>query len=201
MTLHIFNQLNVGIVLLDRHAKVLFANVAAQFMAKEDSPVRVASCLTCSSASHSRHLGGLIRSTLGGIGMRAMSLPSSAGEPRLLLTISPFNDPNADRRDGQTLQHAAALVTLHDLRQPNLVSSGWLMDAYGLTQAEARVALAAASGSTIAETARRLDISVNTVKTHLRRVFHKTGASRQADLARLVANVGIALRNEQPSSN
>ena len=49
-----------------------------------------------------------------------------------------------------------------------------IMDAYGLTQAEARVALAASSGNTVVETAQLLKLSPNTIKTHLRRVFAKT---------------------------
>jgi DNA-binding CsgD family transcriptional regulator len=66
-----------------------------------------------------------------------------------------------------------------------------IMDAYGLTLAEARVALAASSGLTIPETAQRLSVSPNTVKTHLRKVFAKTGMSRQTELARLMASIGL----------
>jgi len=55
----------------------------------------------------------------------------------------------------------------------------WIMDGYGLTQAESKVALAASSGLGVPETASRLGVSPNTIKTHLRRVFAKTGTSRQ----------------------
>jgi DNA-binding CsgD family transcriptional regulator len=65
-----------------------------------------------------------------------------------------------------------------------------MMDAYGLTQAEARVALAASSGNTINETAQLLKLSPNTIKTHLRRVFAKTATGRQAELAGLIAALG-----------
>jgi DNA-binding CsgD family transcriptional regulator len=64
------------------------------------------------------------------------------------------------------------------------------MDAYGLTQAEARVALAASSGNTVLETAQLLKLSPNTIKTHLRPVFAKTAAGRQADLAGVIASLG-----------
>jgi DNA-binding CsgD family transcriptional regulator len=47
----------------------------------------------------------------------------------------------------------------------------WIMDAYRLTQAEARVAIAISTGSTIPKTAAQLGLSPNTVKTHLRHVF------------------------------
>jgi DNA-binding CsgD family transcriptional regulator len=67
----------------------------------------------------------------------------------------------------------------------------WIMDGYGLTQAEAKVALAASSGLSIPETANRLGLSPNTIKTHLRRIFAKTGTSRQTELARLMASIGL----------
>jgi DNA-binding CsgD family transcriptional regulator len=39
----------------------------------------------------------------------------------------------------------------------------------------------------VAETAEALGIAETTTKTHLQRIFSKTGTSRQADLVRLVA--------------
>jgi DNA-binding CsgD family transcriptional regulator len=61
-----------------------------------------------------------------------------------------------------------------------------LVEAHGLTRAEARVALAAAQGSSVAEIAAQLQLSGKAVKTHLRRVYAKTGAARQAELTRIV---------------
>jgi DNA-binding CsgD family transcriptional regulator len=69
------------------------------------------------------------------------------------------------------------------------------MDAYGLTQAEARVAVAASSGSTVFESATQLGLSPNTVKTHLRKVFAKTGISRQTELVRLMTSIGLLQPN------
>ncbi|WP_197489473.1 helix-turn-helix transcriptional regulator [Bradyrhizobium sp. DOA1] len=65
-----------------------------------------------------------------------------------------------------------------------------IMDAYGLTHAEARVALASSPGNTIIETAQSLGLSPNTIKTHPRRVFAKTATGRQAELAGLIAALG-----------
>jgi DNA-binding CsgD family transcriptional regulator len=45
--------------------------------------------------------------------------------------------------------------------------------------------------ASVPEAAQRLKLSANTVKTHLRRVFAKTGASRQSELARLMALIGL----------
>ena len=57
---------------------------------------------------------------------------------------------------------------------------------YGLTPAEARVALAVAEGSGVEQAARALRIGSATVRTHLQRCFAKTSTHRQAELARLV---------------
>jgi DNA-binding CsgD family transcriptional regulator len=65
------------------------------------------------------------------------------------------------------------------------------MDAYGLTLAEARVALHAASGQSVADVCALLKISPNTVKTHLRRVYAKTGIHRQAELSSIVASLKL----------
>jgi DNA-binding CsgD family transcriptional regulator len=67
----------------------------------------------------------------------------------------------------------------------------WVMDAYGLTLAEARVALHVASGRSVADVGAQLKISPNTVKTHLRRVFSKTGVHRQAELASITASLKL----------
>jgi DNA-binding CsgD family transcriptional regulator len=43
-----------------------------------------------------------------------------------------------------------------------------------------------AGGASLGEVARALNISANTAKTHLSRIFSKTGVSRQADLLSLI---------------
>jgi DNA-binding CsgD family transcriptional regulator len=58
---------------------------------------------------------------------------------------------------------------------------------YKLTRMELRVLLTLVQGGGAPETARSLGIAVSTVRTHLRRLFSKTGTSRQLDLAKLVA--------------
>jgi DNA-binding CsgD family transcriptional regulator len=63
-----------------------------------------------------------------------------------------------------------------------------LAGAFGLTPTELRVCLAIVEVGGVPETAQALGIAETTVKTHLHRVFAKTGASRQADLVKLAAS-------------
>ena len=63
---------------------------------------------------------------------------------------------------------------------------------FGLTPGELRVLLAIVEIGGVPETAEALGIGEATVKTHLHRLFHKTGAKRQADLVKLVAGFSMA---------
>lgn len=75
---------------------------------------------------------------------------------------------------------------------PDVADAGALVaQLFGLSGSEARVFDLIAQGLTPAEAAERLGIGISTVRTHLLRIFDKTGVRRQADLVRLAA--GLAL--------
>jgi DNA-binding CsgD family transcriptional regulator len=63
---------------------------------------------------------------------------------------------------------------------------------YGLSRAEVRLCQALIQGQTLLEASMTLDISRNTAKTHLARVFDKTGVHSQAGLLRMLALSGRA---------
>jgi DNA-binding CsgD family transcriptional regulator len=62
-------------------------------------------------------------------------------------------------------------------------------DTFGLTPAESRVLASLLRGATMAETATTLGIAPSTAKTHLERIFSKTGVTRQAELMRLATSL------------
>jgi DNA-binding CsgD family transcriptional regulator len=57
---------------------------------------------------------------------------------------------------------------------------------YGLSRAQRTLAGLVAEGLTLAEIAARMDVTVNTARTHLNRVFDKTGVRNQAALVRVL---------------
>ena len=61
---------------------------------------------------------------------------------------------------------------------------------YGLTGGELRTVLAIAPGLGVSEAADLLGLSEGTVRTHLHRVFEKTGTTRQAELIKLLVSAG-----------
>ena len=80
------------------------------------------------------------------------------------------------------------LVTLNALNftQDKLDAAS---EVFGLSPAQARMAELIASGNDVAESASLLGVTVNTGKTHLQRIFDKTGARSQAALVRTLLTI------------
>src|SRR5215813_10463978 len=199
LALRILDQFSVGVVLVDQSARVLFANAAAHSLSEQGGPLRLNSGVADFSSKHARRLCKVIRSVLQGSLVRTMCIPSSS-ERSLLVLAAPVNGDKLDRSDFSPRRSAAAILFICDPGRPTHVPVAWLTDAYGLTLAQARVARAVSSGTTIADTAQRLCVSPNTVKTHLRRVYEKTGTSRQAELVRLMTIIGLVPHQSLPLS-
>ena len=66
---------------------------------------------------------------------------------------------------------------------------------FDLTPAEARIASGIARGDTPEALATDGDVAISTVRSQIRRVLEKTGCSRQADLAALLARIGSTTPN------
>lgn len=64
---------------------------------------------------------------------------------------------------------------------------------YDLSPAERQVFAGIAQGRSVTDTARDIGIAVSTARTHLLRVFEKTGCKRQAELVALAAQLSLNL--------
>lgn len=119
-----------------------------------------------------------------------------AGAPPSLLWL-----PNTDMKLAVRLHAASSLDGLRDaLPNAYLALVAWnpwdtpqldgqvLRELFRLTPREAELALALALGASPRQAAEELQVSVETARTYLRRIFRKTGVARQADLVRLVVS-------------
>jgi len=85
-------------------------------------------------------------------------------------------------RDGQLALVFPAMETSTLLAQALKVS-------FGLTPAETRLATLLREGTSLAEAAEDLGVSVNTTRNQLRAIFEKMGVRRQADLVRALSQL------------
>jgi DNA-binding CsgD family transcriptional regulator len=97
-------------------------------------------------------------------------------------------------RDRRATPGAAAAVFVQRATQMATIAPDLVGRAFGLTPAEQRVLAHIVEAGSVAETAERLRVSETTVKTHLHRVFSKTGTARQADLVKLLTGFAGPLR-------
>ncbi|HET7716678.1 MAG TPA: helix-turn-helix transcriptional regulator [Bauldia sp.] len=122
----------------------------------------------------------------GAVGGRAAALILSSHDGQLHLAHLMPLTCGARREAGHAYGAAAAIfvrkVAVDIQSTPEVIARH-----YRLTPSELRVLFGIVELGGVPEVAETLGISVATVKTHLNRVFAKTGVARQADLVKLIA--------------
>jgi DNA-binding CsgD family transcriptional regulator/PAS domain-containing protein len=121
-------------------------------------------------------------------GQRALrqALASEKSEP----AIVPLGDGERGMLTAAVLpmapRSAQFAVLLHVPPQMLPATGRILVDTFGLTRREASLVVVMLNGNTIEAAAEQLGIGLATAKTHLNRVFEKTGTNRQAELIQRV---------------
>ena len=95
----------------------------------------------------------------------------------------------------------AAVLFVSDPEREVQTPEQFIRDLYGLTPAEARLAMLLGRGHTLNDAAGALGISRNTAHTHLSRIFMKTDTSRQSDLVRRLLTAPARLAVEESSGH
>jgi DNA-binding CsgD family transcriptional regulator/PAS domain-containing protein len=185
------DTLSIAVVLCDTHARICHANAAAQAMLSAGAPISSQDgALRASSPQATLSLTTAIAraaSNESQIGLAGIGVPVTGpgGRPAIAHVLPlKFGSLRPDLAPGAV---AAVFVTPAQTKALPPVEA--LAALYELTPTEARVLVEIASGKNRAATAQTLGIADSTVKTHLARVFDKTGASEQSELAKLVSSL------------
>lgn len=113
----------------------------------------------------------------------AIGIPDGTGGG-YVATVLPIAD---GRRAGILAPFAASVaVFIQDPVQPPLMPGEAFGRLHGLTGGELRVLMALSQGLGGIEAAGMLGVGEPTIRTHLQRIYSKTGTSRQGDLLRLL---------------
>jgi DNA-binding CsgD family transcriptional regulator/PAS domain-containing protein len=180
-------------LLLDGRGRITQANIAAERLLRQSDGIAfdsAGSLQLVSALAHERQaLSRALKEALyvaDGSGV-ALSDPVRVSRPSgaasLLIVAVPLPRPSFPF--WELVAPARALVVIVDPSAKSRATAASLQVAYGLTAAEARVALLLASGITGSQMPAALGVTAATIKTHLRRCFEKTGTHSQAELSRL----------------
>jgi DNA-binding CsgD family transcriptional regulator len=182
-----FDGLTSGLYIVDETGRILHANRAGKFMLTARSPVRMAGGkLVASEPQSAQALRNVIAAAnIGGASPSdglALPLTGECGE-RYVAHILPL----ASRGSHDVSRPAIAAVFVRRVTLPLPSPPGVIGRAFRLTAAELRVLFAIVEIGGVPEVAAALGVAETTIKTHLGHLFEKTGATRQADLVKLVA--------------
>lgn len=180
-----FDAMPEAILLLDVFGVVRFANRVAQELLRRQDGLVVRKGILAARHVGCRHtLDRAIAQALRVTAGTACDAPpetavaqASSKDP-LIVSVTPM--PHADARA------AAVLVRVRAPKGPADPPLEVVRRSLGLTAAEARLALALAKGSTVAEHADAEGTSEQTARTHLRNIRDKMGVRRQLDVVRAV---------------
>jgi DNA-binding CsgD family transcriptional regulator len=190
------DRLPQGTILADASARVLLANRAARvILAAADGLYAGPDGLRADGAAQTDELRRRIaRAALppGGEGSPpgAMAVARRSGRRPLSVMVAPCQREGSW---GLARQTPAVLVFVADPERAPVVAADHLCRLYGLTRAEAAVAVAVVRSDGLRAAADALGVTLATVKTHLQHVFSKTGTQRQAELVGVILASGGGL--------
>lgn len=112
-------------------------------------------------------------------------------EHRFSLTLTRMQQRPSAANDGGSARVSDVLCLVAPLDGRRIATARQLMDFFGLSAAEARLARAICHGNSVEEYARDQGLRLPTVRTQLSSIFSKTGTERQATLVRLIAGIPV----------
>jgi DNA-binding CsgD family transcriptional regulator len=181
--------LAAGMFLVDLAGRLVHANARGYAMLAEEGILRAAGGrLVANDPGADQALRDAFAATESGdrgLGTQGIAVPLATNGQLYVAHVLPLTS-GARRKAGASYAAAAAVfVRRAELDAP--MAPEVIAKLYGLTPSELRVLLAVFESGGVPNVAEALGISEATAKTHLRRLFEKTGTERQADLVKLVA--------------
>jgi DNA-binding NarL/FixJ family response regulator len=185
--------LTVGAVAVGIRGAVIFVNDAARHLTAHDGALWLGSRgFGATHAHENERLRVLIADAAAGGPGGAMRLRGPAGDCALVGVVSPL--PRS-LQDSQGL----ALVLLKDTAREQ-IPCDLFQAVYGLTSAEASLAVALTRGDSPQEIATKRHVRLTTVRTQIRQILGKTEAKNLRDLVRVLMSVGAVRMTRPPGA-
>jgi DNA-binding CsgD family transcriptional regulator/PAS domain-containing protein len=196
------DRLSVGIVIADPQMRLIYANeIADEFLAEPEGALglrtgRIFARNLHDQSTLKRLVGQALTASLEESTGRIHLLAHAVGAAGCNLSLCVLPVP-----PGYGLPDASPCVMI--AARPLEAATDLVVAAqqlFGLTETEAKFASALASGLSLAEAAEGQQVRISTARTHLARIFQKTGMRQQSQVSALLrgAELPVRSRSEQP---
>ena len=186
--LEVLDRLPTAVVLCDESgAPVIVNGAASEILAHNDGLHVRRGKLTTRRQGETNALESLIAGaadTARGRGDScggALSVSRASGRP-LSVFVAPMRAPSSV----PGYRRIAAALFISDPESVVLTNEDLLLQLFGLTPAEGRLAARIAEGRSLEEAAVMLNITTETARGYIKRILSKTGTKRQVELVRLL---------------
>jgi DNA-binding CsgD family transcriptional regulator len=176
----LIDGLSVAVLTVRADLSIVSSNAAAETVLKRGDglTIRHGALFVLSASARTRFMDAVARATgRAGRQAAAMQIPRDGDNGSYLLNVAPLVN-------GGT---AMALIVFRDPDSIDDTLSDRLRCLFGLTQAEAVIAVELSRGRSMDEIRRIRGVSLNTLKTQLKALVSKMGCVRQAEVAGIVA--------------
>ncbi|WP_237480700.1 helix-turn-helix transcriptional regulator [Lichenibacterium dinghuense] len=187
----VVDTLSAPVLLVAADLRLIHANPAAKEMLAAADLIRVR--------------GGVVSSTVGGVTKALAVAVTQAKTDESAMARRGLGIPVSRHGGGKAALHvlplrlgrmavdggAAAAVFVARTDDPFVPPTEVVSALFGFTPAESRIFDQIVTGRTVDEAAAALDVELSTVKTHLQRIFSKTGVRRQGDLLRIAVSLAV----------
>ena len=197
----VLDGLSTAIYLLDAEGRVVHANAAGRrLFADANLLAMVGDRIVARNTQADKIFRGLLEIVSGGgtqpAPRRQTGLATAIGGEHYLLHAASLKRDRSPSRDAA----ASVLFVQKASMLPSLVPDA-IAAAFRLTPSELRVLMAIVEIGGVPDIAAKLGIAETTVKTHLGRLFEKTGAGRQADLVKIAAGFAVPFAQQSGGGN
>jgi DNA-binding CsgD family transcriptional regulator/PAS domain-containing protein len=191
----ILDRLSAGLLLLDANGRIVHTNAAADAMLRDGRLLRAIGGRLAGDAQVERTLREAAiapRDESVPIGREGILVPLRASDGERYIARALPLVPDMPAGIGSAAEAATAVfvrkATMDRPLPPEVIAQS-----YKLTPTEMRVLTALVEVGGVPDVAAALGVAETTVKTHVSRLFAKTGTRRQAELVRLVAGFAMPL--------
>jgi DNA-binding CsgD family transcriptional regulator len=186
-----FDEISASLFLVDERGRVVHTNAPGRALVAEGNLLQITgNRLVAADAAANNALTEIFSLAAGGdaaVGAKGVAIPLTTRDGEQYVAHALPLTSGARNKAGATFSAVVAIFVRKaalEIQSPLEV----IAKVFKLTPSELRVLLAIVGVGGVPEVSEALGVAESTVKTHLSRIYKKTGTNRQAEVVKLVAS-------------